>query len=238
LERFYKNREAVGLIVGLVSLGAVFSPYYIFLLALAFLSFAIAREVSKALMVEFSPLLAVLVFLFACLHTSIGIVLSAFFSLVIGYRSWNIEDFLKSFFVLMYAGILPSYIYSIKMMDNYQLLKLLLLVWFVDVISYYTGKNFGRHAFFPKLSPKKTWEGFLGGLVGGMTFFYFISDIPMIYGFLLVLCAVTGDLFKSFVKRQMGIKDFSGVLGEHGGFTDRFDSLLFTAPVYFALLSL
>lgn len=238
MERFYKSREAIGLTVGIVSLGMVFSPHYVFLFAVAFLSFAISREVSKALMVDFNPLFAVLVFLFACLHTGIGIVLSAFFSLMIGYRSWNMEDFLKSFFVLIYAGIFPSYLYSIKMIDSYQLFKLLLLVWFVDVISYYAGKNLGRHAFFPKLSPKKTWEGFIGGLVGGITFFYFVSDIPVIYGFLLVLCAVIGDLFKSFIKRQVGIKDFSGVLGEHGGFTDRFDSLLFTAPIYFALLSL
>lgn len=237
MERFYKSREVVGLTVGLVSIGVVLSPSYVFLFAVAFLSLVIAWEISKALMLGINPLIAVLVFLVACMHTGVGIVLSAFFSLLIGYRSWNMEDFLKTLFILIYAGVLPSYLYSIKMIHTYQLLKLLIFVWVVDIASYYVGKNFGRHAFFPKLSPKKTWEGFIGGFVGGITFFYFVSDIPVIYGCFLVLCAVIGDLFKSFIKRQVGIKDFSGVLGEHGGFTDRFDSLLFTAPVYLALIN-
>lgn len=237
MERFYKSREFIGLTVGIVSIALVFSPFYIFLFALALLSFVIAWEVSKALKIYLNPLFAILVFLTACIHTGVGIVISAFFSLVIGYKSWNMEDFLKSLFILIYAGVLPSYLYSIKIMDSYQLLKLLIFVWVIDVASYYVGKNFGKHPFFPKLSPKKTWEGFMGGFISGITFLYFASDIPIIYGCFLVLCAVAGDLFKSFIKRQVGIKDFSGALGEHGGFTDRFDSLLFTAPVYLALLN-
>ncbi len=76
----------------------------------------------------------------------------------------------------------------------------------------------------------------------GVALFSFLSDFSifksLMYGTLLVLCAVSGDLFKSFIKRQAGIKDFSSALGQHGGFTDRFDSLLFTAPVYSAILGL
>ncbi|MCX8075686.1 MAG: phosphatidate cytidylyltransferase, partial [Aquificaceae bacterium] len=62
--------------------------------------------------------------------------------------------------------------------------------------------------------------------------------VGFVWSMLLIPGAVMGDLFKSFIKRQVGVKDFSGVLGEHGGFTDRFDSLLFTAPVYVFLLKL
>lgn len=242
MERLFKSREAVGFFVGSVSIIAVLSPVYIFLPIIALLSYAIAQEVSKALKVNLYALFAPAVFFIACLHTGIGIILSAFLSLVKGYISWRIEDFLKSFFILVYAGILPSYLYILKSSNNYQLLKILLLVWSVDITSYYVGKRIGKHPFFPKLSPKKTWEGFLGGALMGVILFSFLSDFSifksLMYGTLLVLCAVSGDFFKSFIKRQVGIKDFSNVLGLHGGFTDRFDSLLFTAPVYSAILGL
>ncbi|WP_340690820.1 phosphatidate cytidylyltransferase [Hydrogenobacter thermophilus] len=242
MERFYRSRETVGLLVGLVSLVIVFSPLYIFIPAVAFLSYRVAKEVSQALKVELYPVFASTVFLISCLHTGMGIVLSAILSLTRGYRSWSMEDFLKSFLVLIYAGILPSYLYTLKVLHDYQLLKVLIFTWVVDVFSYYVGKHLGKHPFFPKLSPKKTWEGFLGGAIGGVVTFSFISGLPpfksLLCGVLLILCAVSGDLFKSFIKRQVGIKDFSDILGGHGGFTDRFDSLLFTAPVYSALIVL
>ena len=76
----------------------------------------------------------------------------------------------------------------------------------------------------------------MGGLAGVITMWVFHGFKGILWSLPLVAIALMGDLFKSFIKRQVGIKDFSNVLGEHGGFTDRFDSLLFTAPVYLFLL--
>jgi phosphatidate cytidylyltransferase len=98
----------------------------------------------------------------------------------------------------------------------------------VDTASYYAGKLFGKRPLAVRLSPKKTWEGLAGGMLGGMLFFYFINK-PILLAVPFVLIALVGDLFKSFIKRQVGIKDFSNLLGEHGGLVDRFDSVLFVA---------
>ncbi len=227
--------------MGAVSILLALSPNYIFLLAVAFLSFFIAFELSKALGLGKIFLFSPVFFLLSCYNLGVGILFSLLVSFIKGYRSWNLDELFKSLTIFLYSGILPYYIYTVKSSSDYELVKLLLFVWSVDVFAYYTGKTLGKTPFSPKLSPKKTWEGFFGGFLAGSVVFILISGIPLfksiLLGTCLVLLAVSGDLFKSFIKRQVGIKDFSGVLGEHGGFTDRFDSLLFVAPAYSLFLN-
>ena len=117
------------------------------------------------------------------------------------------------------------------------LLKLILFVWVVDVSAYYVGKKFGRRKLSPRLSPNKTWEGFLGSLFFGSLYSVLFLK-TFLFAPVLVVSALLGDLFKSFIKRQVGIKDFSHLLGSHGGFIDRFDSLLFCAPLYALIVKL
>jgi phosphatidate cytidylyltransferase len=126
------------------------------------------------------------------------------------------------------------------------LVLMFLTTWVNDSAAYFVGKAIGRHPCCPYLSPKKTWEGTIGGWVGGVLatvlLGYLLVDLPWVHGLALGVLVATvapfGDLAKSMVKRQMGVKDFSALIPGHGGMFDRIDSLLFVAPVvyYYATL--
>jgi phosphatidate cytidylyltransferase len=125
-------------------------------------------------------------------------------------------------------------------------------IWLADSGGYVTGKAWGRHAMSPRLSPKKTWEGFVGGLVWGLFFgglfgwLLSLRGVPgstlnaasgALVGLISALSAVLGDLSISMFKRQVGIKDTSNLLGAHGGLLDRIDSWLIAGPVaYYVIL--
>ena len=112
--------------------------------------------------------------------------------------------------------------------------------WSSDTFAYFTGSALGRHKLCPSISPNKTVEGFLGSLVGttaavaalGMFF-----DLPVremaVLGFILALLATIGDLVESVAKRYAGVKDSGNIIPGHGGVWDRFDSILFTAPLVY-----
>ena len=233
------NREIYGLLIGVSTLLAALTPLPLFLLVVALLSLLIAKELCTALGLDrlhfpafFSPLL------FYVSPAAGGIYISLM-SLAYGYRTWNLDLFFRSLFVLFYTGFFPSYLILLKEEGTAPLLILVLGIWASDVFAYYAGKNFGKRPLFPKLSPKKTLEGFLGGLLAGSLVFLLLLGRPplesLLIGVFTIVSGVAGDYFKSFIKRQLGIKDFSSVLGQHGGFTDRFDALLFGAPVFYWL---
>lgn len=122
------------------------------------------------------------------------------------------------------------------------LILLLLCVSFSDTAAFYTGVNFGKRRMAPGVSPKKSWEGAIGGLtasVGGglMAHFWFYRDLPLghavVLGVLLGAAGILGDLTESMLKRAAGAKDASMLLPGHGGFMDRMDSLIFAAPLLF-----
>ena len=116
-------------------------------------------------------------------------------------------------------------------------------VWSVDTFAYFIGRWFGRNKLAPTLSPGKTIEGSLGGLLGailmGGAFGHWIH-LPLMHGLavgaLAGVMGQVGDLFESALKRELGIKDFGRVLPGHGGALDRFDSLLFVAPLAYLYL--
>ncbi|MDT7550605.1 MAG: phosphatidate cytidylyltransferase [Actinomycetota bacterium] len=115
-----------------------------------------------------------------------------------------------------------------------------------DVGGYAAGVVFGKHPMAPSVSPKKSWEGFVGSVIacaaaGGIFFVTLFDASPLtgvLYGLAVVATATVGDLGESMVKRDIGIKDMGNLLPGHGGIMDRLDSLLPTAPVAFLLLSL
>lgn len=123
-----------------------------------------------------------------------------------------------------------------------------LVTWINDTAAYFVGKALGRHPCCPYLSPNKTWEGTIGGWFGGLAATALLGrwlvGLPWGHGLALGALAATvapfGDLAKSMVKRQMGVKDFSTLIPGHGGMFDRIDSLLFVAPAmyYYATLVL
>jgi phosphatidate cytidylyltransferase len=127
-------------------------------------------------------------------------------------------------------------------------MAVLFTVFAADTGAFFVGRAFGRHRMAPAISPKKSWEGLIGGVVAaiGMAFVILYKDrdefltIPqsLLLGLVIAVAAVLGDLFESAVKRDLDVKDSGRVLGGHGGMLDRLDSLLWAGPAaYFAILA-
>jgi phosphatidate cytidylyltransferase len=116
------------------------------------------------------------------------------------------------------------------------LILLFATTWANDTGAYLAGKLFGKHKLLPSVSPKKTWEGFFGGLIAcAITLMFCAHTSSFSYPQLAAVAAVLGtlatfgDLFESWLKRKAGIKDTGSLLPGHGGFLDRFDSVMFTS---------
>ncbi len=128
----------------------------------------------------------------------------------------------------------------------WQIAVMLLLVVSNDTFGYLVGALFGKHPMAPKISPKKSWEGFAGSVAGAMLIgvlaSIFLLGRPWWVGVVLavgmVAAATAGDLAESMVKRELGVKDMSSILPGHGGVMDRLDSIVFAAPVAFILFAL
>jgi phosphatidate cytidylyltransferase len=138
------------------------------------------------------------------------------------------------------------FIYSKSM---WYALALFSFIWINDTFAYLVGITIGKHKLWPKISPKKSWEGFFGGLLftvlAAILFCHlFMMDISSIMDFtsywfkwiglaiIIVISATFGDLFESAFKRSLNVKDSGTILPGHGGLLDRFDSILFAAPAY------
>ena len=113
-----------------------------------------------------------------------------------------------------------------------------------DIGGYAAGVLFGKHPMAPRISPKKSWEGFAGSVltcaVAGAACLVLFFDQPwwagVVLGAVVAACATIGDLMESVIKRNLGIKDMSNLLPGHGGLMDRLDSLIMTAPLCWAVL--
>jgi len=127
------------------------------------------------------------------------------------------------------------------------LVSMMALIWFADIAAYFAGKAFGRRKLAPKVSPGKTWEGAIGGVLAAAAWTTATATLPGSFGAilaqqwslpvvfllaaLLAAFSITGDLFESLLKRRAGVKDSSRLLPGHGGVYDRIDALLPVAPV-------
>ena len=127
-------------------------------------------------------------------------------------------------------------------------MTVLFAVFAADTGAFFVGRTLGRHRLAPAISPNKSWEGFVGGVLAavGTAFVILYKDrydfltIPesLLLGLVIALAAVLGDLFESAVKRDLEVKDSGHILGGHGGVLDRLDSLLWAGPAaYFAILA-
>ncbi|WP_312767658.1 phosphatidate cytidylyltransferase [Epilithonimonas sp.] len=121
-----------------------------------------------------------------------------------------------------------------------EVFMLFVLIWSSDTFAYLTGKFFGKHKMAPKISPKKTWEGFAGGVVLTLILGFFVEQyFPelrgnwMIVGLLISIFAPLGDLVESQLKRSFAVKDSGNIIPGHGGVLDRLDSFIICAPVIY-----
>lgn len=170
-------------------------------------------------------------------------------TLVLGIAQHNREGWLVGWAITMagalYIGGLGGYFLLVRALPNGMLWTILALVtaWATDSGAYLVGTRFGRHKFFPRISPKKTWEGAIGGeLAAPLTLgaLGWLFNVPLAHclalGLLIGLACILGDLSESLLKRQTGVKDSSNIIPGHGGMLDRLDSLLFTAAVTYYYL--
>ena len=152
---------------------------------------------------------------------------------------------MASVFIISWVPLLLSFAVLLLADDNgkWLIATALLLVVANDTFGYIVGVLFGKHPMAPKISPKKSWEGFAGSVIGaiiiGVLAAHYLLDMPWwagaILAFFTVIAATTGDLSESMVKRELGIKDMSNLLPGHGGVMDRLDSVLFAMPLVYLI---
>lgn len=170
---------------------------------------------------------------------------------VISFPKYKTEQLLITFFGFFYVSVMLSCIYSTRMLSGgaYFVWLIFLCSWGSDTCAYCVGVLFGKHKLAPKLSPKKSVEGAIGGLAGTviLTIIYgliFYREMNIDKNYIVVLAGICGvgaiismigDLAASAIKRNYNIKDFGTLIPGHGGILDRFDSVIFTAPVIYYL---
>ena len=171
------------------------------------------------------------------------------------FNAHGIETMAVTLFGLMYVAWLGNFITRINFATangRFWVMYLVVVTKFTDIGAYLIGSSIGRHKMIPRISPKKTWEGTIGGLVfalGGSLLCLHVLRAELgadgmkmshtiVLGLLLGCAAVIGDLAESLVKREAGVKDSSTILPGHGGCLDMMDSLLFTAPLLYVYMRL
>jgi phosphatidate cytidylyltransferase len=161
------------------------------------------------------------------------------------------RDLVASVLVAVYVPFLLSFAVLIQQPDaaedgRWRVLCTLLAVVLSDTGGYAVGVFLGRHKMAPSISPGKTWEGFAGSVsaaaIGSALLLYFLLDIQvywgLIFGAVISVVAVVGDLGESMLKRDLGVKDMSNLLPGHGGLMDRLDSILFAVPTAYLMFAL
>ena len=169
------------------------------------------------------------------------------------FPKYKTEQVSNAIMCMLYAGVLLSYIYLVREGENgaYTVWLIFLCSWASDTCAYVAGVAFGKHKMAPVLSPKKSIEGAVGGVVGAAVLgaiyaAVFYDNIQMTNPVLAfsIICAVgalismVGDLAASAIKRNHDIKDYGKLIPGHGGIMDRFDSVIYVAPIVWMLLQI
>ena len=254
----FKTRLLSGIVLVIIALLTIMSGGYVLLLTLLCVSLIGMRELYNAMGVHKSgmDLLELAGYLGAVLYYGtvflgfekygmMAVILSLvllMFVYVFTYPKYQAEQVMSAFFRLVYVAVMLSFILLTRNLENGHLLVWLIFFcsWGCDTCAYCVGVLIGKHKMAPVLSPKKSIEGAVGGVAGaaglGAAYAVVIHAPVMEYA---VICAVgalismVGDLAASAIKRNRGIKDYGKLIPGHGGILDRFDSVIFTAPVIY-----
>ena len=155
--------------------------------------------------------------------------------------------YLGIFYVAVPISLLNLAVFSVDGLYHYEILiGCLLILWASDSGAYFAGTRFGKTKLFERVSPKKSWEGFLGGAFSAIVvafvlsqYFVVLEDWKwLVIAGIIIIAGTYGDLIESLFKRSIEIKDSGSVLPGHGGFMDRFDGLLLSAPFITAFLKI
>ena len=260
----FKTRLLSGIILVIIALGLIITGGDILLGGLAIISLIGMYELYRVFQFEKSLLggvgyVAALVyylnlrfaFIPDMMMLILGLLVILMFVYVFSYPKYRTKQIMAAFFGVFYVAVMLSYIYQTRMLEmgTYLVWLIFLCSWGCDTCAYCVGVLIGKHKMAPKLSPKKSIEGAVGGVVGA-------ALLAILYGFIFKnrmgvdntaiwfmagICAVgalismVGDLAASAIKRNYDIKDYGHLIPGHGGILDRFDSVIFTAPIIFYL---
>lgn len=236
------------IVLGLISIGGIYELCRVYKLEKSILAYiSYFATVVYYVILYFDKVQ----FLFPYVLLLLMLLLAVYVFLFPKYRD---KDITAVFFGFVYVTVLLSYVFRIRSMTAGIFLAFFILIssWGNDVFAYFVGSAIGKHKFSPKVSPKKSVEGFIGGIVGaaivGYLYAFFVSKYVAGTEFNAVYCSiiaalgaipsVIGDLAASAIKRNNDIKDYGTLIPGHGGILDRFDSVIFTAPIIYYLVTL
>lgn len=181
----------------------------------------------------------------------VAVFMAEMFFYVITFPKCNASQVAVTVFSFLYAPVMLSFVYLTRMCPQgiYMVWMILISSWGCDTCAYAVGKLIGRKKIFPVLSPNKSLEGCVGGvlgaaLIGGLYGYFFVEKIfpdQTVVWIIAFICAVgavmsmVGDLAASAIKRNHNIKDYGKLIPGHGGIMDRFDSMIVTAPMIYFL---
>ncbi len=201
---------------------------------------------SYALTVAMYSMLSLTTLVYSHIVLNVIYVLVAAGALYIIREKIRVEDLMVTLLGFIYIPVFLSHINLLSNMGSIYIWLVFIFAWISDTFAYFVGVFFGKHKLIPRISPKKTIEGSLGGIVGTMIFtvgfaMFFKEENPMYFVPLAIVGSTVsqlGDLFASAIKREFKIKDYGNLIPGHGGVIDRFDSILFTAPLTYYGVSL
>lgn len=250
------------LVLGVVMLGALFfggvwgiAAVVAVVGVLACIEFFAITRRERRMPTELATIIAVVAMPFAAAQfgsTGLNAVIGA---LVISASFWHVmirqirlADTAVTVFGAVYVGFTLSHLVLIRQLESGVIFALvtILSVWANDIFAYLIGSAIGKHPLAPSVSPKKSWEGFVAGTIGTVSVWLIagvLLGLEIGWGVLVAIggvasiAAVIGDLAESRIKREAHVKDSGSLLPGHGGFLDRFDSLIMVAIVtYYALV--
>ena len=164
-------------------------------------------------------------------------------SYVATYPKFTAEEIAKATFGMVYVALMMSFIFQTRISNDgaYTVWLIFISAWGCDTCAYLVGRAIGKHKMTPVLSPKKSIEGAVGGIIGSALILTEFSN-PAVFCAIIGACggfiSMFGDLSASAIKRQYQIKDYGNLIPGHGGIMDRFDSIIFTAPLIYILVTL
>ncbi len=240
------KRLITGLILAFIGIFAVlYIPSPLFKAGIAIISAVAVWEATRLLDKKYSglePVLTAVTGFFASLSVLfltpfLSILIIFLYSFYIAHKHYRIEYLTSLIFSLVYGSFFVSSIGLLHELDKNLLFVLFATIWSEDIFAYFIGKSFGKHKLAPNLSPKKTWEGAIGGFLGAIIIGGFTAYSLKVYDayipiFISAILGQIGDLFESFIKRQVGEKDSSNLIPGHGGILDRIDALIFGSVVF------
>ena len=260
----FKTRLLSGILLVIIALATIISGGYVLFGTLLIISLIGMSELYKILDIHKSPL-GIVGYIAAIAYYFLGLIQGAdytyifilfllllMFVYVFSYPKYRSEHVMLAFFGLFYVAYMLSFVFKTRMIPEHGAFLVWLVFlcsWGSDTCAYCVGMLIGKHKMAPVLSPKKSIEGGIGGIVGAallsalyaLAINHFFPGVSLGLGQCAIIGAVgsvisqVGDLAASAIKRNHDVKDYGKLIPGHGGILDRFDSVIFTAPIIYYL---